>query len=210
MHSRMELACAAATAAGVPGRFEVSRGTDTFTVLATNPALSFLSVTVVSAESEKAPAGLVRVADRGLAVRALDDSVAEPRVIEVNSAEFLPVLLAGYEVDGTVADFISAEHRLPEVRRFLAMRGETPIAGAAMTIHGDVAVLGGAATVRAYRGRGGQSSLLRHRLHIAAQAGCTVAAATVVPGSVSAANLVRAGFAVYRRSAWQRSIDCRT
>jgi hypothetical protein len=67
---------------------------------------------------------------------------------------------------------------------------------------GLLAVLGGAATLRAHRGAGAQSRLLRHRLHVAAGLGCAPAVATVVPDSASAANLRRAGFDVRRRAAW--------
>jgi GNAT superfamily N-acetyltransferase len=112
------------------------------------------------------------------------------------------VLLAGYEAEGVVAAFVAAEHRLPEVRRFLVVEGGTPIAAAAMTVHGDLAVLGGASTLPAHRGRGAQPRLLRHRLRVAAEAGCVLAVATASAGSVSAANLRRAGFHLHRRSAW--------
>lgn len=112
------------------------------------------------------------------------------------------MLLAGFEVDGVVAAFMRAEHRLPAMRRFLAVRGSTPIGAAAMTIHGDVAVLGGASTLPEHRGQGAQSRLLRHRLDVAAEAGCVLAVATARPASVSASNLRRAGFQLQRRTAW--------
>jgi GNAT superfamily N-acetyltransferase len=159
-------------------------------------------------ESALSAAGLVRVADRLLAVIRLPASTArsEPDVVDAGSVDtFVRVLLAGYEVDGVVAAFIAAEHRLPTMRRFLVLDQESPIAAAAMTIHGDIAVLGGAATLPAQRGRGAQSRLLRHRLRVAAEAGCVAAVATARPGSVSAANLRTAGFAAHRRSAWART-----
>ncbi|WP_216216418.1 GNAT family N-acetyltransferase [Amycolatopsis aidingensis] len=210
-------------------------------VLATDPALSFLSTVsgvmretvaaaidlmnvplwngvkptlVVPAELQEAvepallAAGLVRTGDRILAVRRLDvlpASTAGARLHVVDAGaddDFLSVLLAGYEVDGVVAEFIRAEHRLPAMRRFLVLEQETPIAAAAMTSHGDVAVLGGASTLPMHRGQGSQSRLLQHRLRIAAEAGCVSVVATARPDSVSAANLSKAGFALRRRSAW--------
>ncbi|WP_072477074.1 GNAT family N-acetyltransferase [Amycolatopsis australiensis] len=90
-------------------------------------------------------------------------------------------LLAGFEVDGVVAAFMAAEHRHPAMRRFLVAERGTPIAAAGMTIHGDVAVLGGAATLRAHRGRGAQRTLLRRRLEVAGAAGCVLAVATARP-----------------------------
>lgn len=234
LYRRTVAACDAAVAVGVPGRFLAWEHEGLFAVLVADPGLSFLSTVtgvvpenvsavldlldspvwqgirptvVVQAELTEAllDAGLRRTADRGLALRTLDDSPPEePRVIGADGPEFVRVLLAGFEVDGPVAGYIEAEHRLPTVRRFLAVQEKTPIAAAAMTTHGEVAVLGSASTLRAHRGRGAQTSLLRHRLHLAALDGCTLAVGTAVPDSVSAANLVRAGFDVHRRSAFQR------
>jgi GNAT superfamily N-acetyltransferase len=235
------LACEAALDAGVPGRFRVWEETGLMAVLATDPALGFLSTVsgvaretvsatidlvnapvwngvkptvVVSAELGEAvgpllsAAGLVRTGDRILAVRRLEArraSAAGAHSDVVDAGEddtFLHVLLAGYEVDGVAAAFIRAEHGLPVMRRFLVLERGAPIAAAAMTIHGDVAVLGGASTLPAHRGRGAQSRLLQHRIRIAAEAGCVLAVATARPESVSAANLRRAGFRIHRRSAW--------
>jgi GNAT superfamily N-acetyltransferase len=157
-------------------------------------------------------AGLTRTEDRILAVARLDDrpaaaAEADWDVSDPGAAEdaFLNVLLAGYEVDGVVASFLMAEHRLPVMRRFFVLERETPIAAAAMTIHDHVAVLGGASTLPGHRRQGAQSRLLHHRLRVAAQAGCTLAVATARPESVSAANLRRAGFRIHRRSAWTKN-----
>jgi GNAT superfamily N-acetyltransferase len=230
LHRRTGLACAAAAAAGVPGRFRVWERDGLLAVLATDPALGFLSTvsgvaretlpavtgllnapewdgarpTVLVTDSDVPPAaGLVRSDERVLAVRRLGDRLAPEEVVEAGGpGAFVDVLLAGYEAEGVVAAFVAAEHRLPEVRRFLVVEGGTPIAAAAMTIHGDVAVLGGASTLPAHRGRGAQPRLLRHRLRVAAEAGCVLAVATASAGSVSAANLRRTGFHLHRRSAW--------
>ncbi|UOZ02807.1 GNAT family N-acetyltransferase [Amycolatopsis sp. WQ 127309] len=223
LHRRMGLACAAATAAGLPGRFRVWEDGGLLAVLATDPALGFLStVSGVTPETlpaldvllagweptvlttgDEVPEGLVRAEDRLLAVRRLGEPPeADPGVTEGD--DVVDVLLAGYEVTGVVAAFVAAEHRVPAMRRFLLVEGGTPIAAAGMTVHGDVAVLGGAATLPAHRGRGAQSRLLRHRLRVAADAGCVLAVATARAGSVSAANLGRAGFRRYRRSAWTK------
>ena len=225
LHRRAGLACGAAEAAGVAGRFLVWEQAGLLAVVASDPALGFLSTmsgvdaaapvlelldspvwggvepTVVVPSGMTVP-GLVRVADRGLALRTLDETPAREDIRADD--DFLPVLLAGYEVDGTVAAFIAAEHGLPEVHRFVAVAHDVPIAAAAMTIHDGVAVLGGASTLRAHRGKGAQPRLLRHRLRVAAEAGCDLAVATVVPDSVSAKNLARAGFTVHRRAALVR------
>ncbi len=223
LHRRMGLACAAAAAAGLPGRFRVWEHGGLLAVLATDPALGFLStVSGVTPETlpalggllagwdpavlttgDEVPEGLVRTDDRLLAVRRLGEPPeADPGVTEAD--DVVDVLLAGYEVTGVVAAFVAAEHRVSAMRRFLLVEGGTPIAAAGMTVHGDVAVLGGAATLPEHRGRGAQPRLLRHRLRVAADAGCVLAVATARAGSVSAANLGRAGFRCYRRSAWTK------
>lgn len=170
------------------------------------PAMVLSTEVDGATEAVLSSAGFVRAGDRGLAVRGLGGRppAAVAGVVDAGDdiAVFLRVLLAGYEVDGPVAAFIEAEHRLPMVRRFLALEHDVPIAAAGMTFHGDVAVLGGASTLRAHRGKGAQPRLLDHRLRVAAEAGCTLAVATAVPGSVSAANLGRAGFSLKRRPAW--------
>lgn len=222
----MALACAGATAAGVPGRFRAWEHNGLLAVSATDPALGFLSTVsgvteenvsavaelvhgweptvLVSSVLDLEVAGLARLADRMLAVRGLDDVPAPAGELEVveGGDGFVRVLLAGYEVDGVVGAFVAAEHGMPGVRRFVAVDGDGPVAAAAMTIHGDVAVIGGASTLRAHRGRGAQTLLLRHRLRTAADAGCTLAVATARPGSASAGNLRRAGFEIRARSAW--------
>lgn len=228
----------------MPGRFRAWEQAGVMAVLATDPALKFLSA-VSGVERETVPAaidlvdvpdwsganpmmvapaelgeaaermlltaGFARTADRLLAISRLTaqsgpvaGSDLDVVAADANDA-FTDVLLAGYEVDGPVAAFIRAEHRLPMMRRFLAVARGMPIAAAAMTIHGEVAVLGGASTLPACRGQGAQSLLLRHRLRVAADAGCEWAVATARPESVSAANLRRAGFRIERRATWTRT-----
>jgi ribosomal protein S18 acetylase RimI-like enzyme len=153
-------------------------------------------------------AGMTRGLDRALVTSWLGESASRdygpvPEVSRAtDSHAFLDVLLAGYGMGGSLARFIAAEHGHPAVRRFLLSEGGTPIAAAAMTLHGDVAVLGGASTAPRYRERGAQSRLIAHRIWFAIEHGCTMAVATVRPGSVSAENLRRAGFEIHRRTTW--------
>jgi GNAT superfamily N-acetyltransferase len=230
LHRRTAMACDAASAAGVPGRFRAWDEAGLLAVLATDPALGYLS-TVSGVTRETLPAvagfvhapewdgaeptvvapaglpvpGLVPAGERVLALRRLEPAPAPAARPEVAGEDtFLRVLLAGFEVHGAVAAFMAAEHRHPLMRRFLVLDGETPIAAAGMTFHGDVAVLGAASTLPAHRGRGAQPELLRRRLEAAASAGSTLAVATARPGSPSAANLDRAGFRLHRRSAWTK------
>lgn len=113
--------------------------------------------------------------------------------------EFLSVLLAGYGEHGVVGRFIEAGHRAKPILRFGAWSEGRMIAAAGMTLHGDVASLGGASTLPEARGKGAQSLMLRHRLQIARQAGCAWAVATAGYGTQSARNMERAGFLLHNR-----------
>ncbi|WP_166345717.1 hypothetical protein [Phytoactinopolyspora limicola] len=83
-----------------------------------------------AAEKLLSAAGFTRTGDRALAVKQLDarpPTEARPRldVVEADDGETFPqVLLAGYQVGGVVAAFIRAEHRLPVMRRVVAMEGK--------------------------------------------------------------------------------------
>lgn len=203
------------TAENVPAAIELASAPDWKGVV---PAI--LSGDTESASLLRA-AGFTREADRVLAEQPLRSTFdTSTEVIDAAGEAFLEVLLAGYQVDGVVAGYIRAEHGLAEMRRFLLYEWDpvaagrppddqpgdrVPVAAAAMTIHDDVAVLGGAATMPVHRGKGAQSRLLRHRLRVAVDAGCALAVATAAPDSVSAANLGKAGFRIHRRTVWRRN-----
>lgn len=87
---------------------------------------------------------------------------------------------------------------------FLAELGGEPIAAAAMTVHGDVALLAGASTVPAGRRQGAQRALLDARLRFAAANGVQLAMMVAQPGSASQRNAQREGFRIaYTRLKWQ-------
>jgi len=65
---------------------------------------------------------------------------------------------------------------------------------AALSLRGDLAVLGGMSTLPDERGKGVQAALIASRLHLAADAGCARAATSVGPGTQSQRNLERQGF----------------
>ena len=72
-----------------------------------------------------------------------------------------------------------------------------------MNLHQGTALLAGAATIPAWRGRGAQAALLRARLHHAARVGCDMAMMVTEPGSTSQRNAERQGFrVVYNRIKW--------
>ena len=57
-----------------------------------------------------------------------------------------------------------------------------------------IAWLGGAATIPEFRQRGVQAALVAHRLGLAAEAGCELAAVSALSNGPSARNIVRLGF----------------
>lgn len=102
----------------------------------------------------------------------------------------------------------------PGVRQFFGhVDGEAGPAGAGgMESAGDgVTLLFGTATVEAYRGRGVQTALLRHRLACArADPSCTLVVIQTRPGIPSERNIVRAGFRLmYTRPQLVRPVAAR-
>ena len=69
-----------------------------------------------------------------------------------------------------------------------------PLGCASLTIHAEVATLGGMSTIPAERGRGVQGALIIHRLRVAREAGCTIATTATVAGGPSERNVQRYGF----------------
>jgi GNAT superfamily N-acetyltransferase len=83
---------------------------------------------------------------------------------------------------------------LPNSQTFLAcLDGEHVGCGSIQIVDG-IAWLGGAATLPAFRKRGVQASLVAHRLQLAADSGCELAAVTALSNGPSARNIVRLGF----------------
>jgi hypothetical protein len=87
---------------------------------------------------------------------------------------------------------------------FLAELDGQPIAAAALSLSGGVALLAGACTIPAARQQGAQLALLDHRLRYAAEQGCDIAMMCAQPGSASQRNAERHGFRIaYTRIKWQ-------
>ena len=88
---------------------------------------------------------------------------------------------------------------------FLAEWDGQPIGAGAIAIHDGVALLAGASTDPAFRGRGAQAALLDARLRHAVSAGCDLAMMGALPGSASQRNGERRGFRIaYTRIKWQQ------
>lgn len=82
----------------------------------------------------------------------------------------------------------------PRAHSFIVWMEGKPVAVAGLSFRDGLALLNGAATAPAYRGRGIQRALLETRLARAAREGCDLAAVTASPGSQSARNIERLGF----------------
>ena len=82
----------------------------------------------------------------------------------------------------------------PWPEAFFGLRNRSRGAAAAMDVHAGLATFFGDATVVRARGQGLQLALIRHRLRRAAELGCDLATASVVPGGISHRNYERAGF----------------
>jgi GNAT superfamily N-acetyltransferase len=83
-----------------------------------------------------------------------------------------------------------------------------PLGCASMTIRDEVATLGGMSTIPAERGRGVQAALILHRLAVARDAGCTIAATTTAAGGASERNVQRYGFrTLHVKQTWTRAGD---
>ncbi|HSD10949.1 MAG TPA: GNAT family N-acetyltransferase [Candidatus Binatia bacterium] len=83
---------------------------------------------------------------------------------------------------------------LPVVTALVAVIDGALVGAASVMILGSTAVLGGAATLPAFRRRGVQRTLIEARLAVAKSAGCELAIVTADPGSSSGRNAERTGF----------------
>ncbi|MCC6241766.1 MAG: GNAT family N-acetyltransferase [Gemmatimonadaceae bacterium] len=89
---------------------------------------------------------------------------------------------------------------------FVAEIDHVPVATAALSMHEGVALLAGASTVPAYRGRGAQNALLQARLSFAETRGAEIAMMVAQPGSASQRNAERQGFRIaYTRTKWGKA-----
>jgi GNAT superfamily N-acetyltransferase len=136
----------------------------------------------------------------GLTVRVIDP--AERSLWADRSAE-------GWASDPAFAGMIRAlawvSAHATDNHCFVAELDGGVVATGGLAIHDDVALLAGASTIPAFRGRGAQGALLSARLEYARSAGCTVAMLAAAPGSTSQINAERKGFRIaYTRLKWSR------
>jgi GNAT superfamily N-acetyltransferase len=138
-------------------------------------------------------------------------STLRVRVIDpvADGATWIDTSVAGWSADPAIATFIreiatvNIENR--SMTHYLVEDGGAPIATGSMGVVDGVALLAGASTTPAARGRGAQALLLATRLREAGARGCDVAMMVAAVGSQSQRNAERNGFGVaYTRTKWQR------
>lgn len=109
------------------------------------------------------------------------------------------------ELAAFIREFGLVLGRARGVTCFLAELDGRPIATATLSLHDGVALLAGASTIPAWRGRGAQQALLAARLAHAAAHGASLAMMVASPGSTSQTNAERRGFRMaYTRTKWRR------
>jgi GNAT superfamily N-acetyltransferase len=112
---------------------------------------------------------------------------------------------ASAELSAFVRDMALVTAHANGTHCFVAETDGTMIATAALVLQSDVALLAGASTLPAHRGRGAQTALLAARLRFAREAGIALAMMGAAPGSTSQANAERQGFRIaYTRTKWRR------
>ena len=108
------------------------------------------------------------------------------------------------ELSAFIFEFGSIAARAEGTVCFVAELAGQPIAAAALGLQNGVAILAGASTDPAFRGRGAQAALLDTRLRYATDAGYDTAMMGAAPGSASQRNGERQGFRIaYTRIKWQ-------
>lgn len=140
---------------------------------------------------------------------ARSDATLEARLISAGEeSRWADTGALGWSETPELADFVRAfgnvSVRSKGTHSFIVDADGEAIASGALAIHGGVAVLAGASTRPAWRGRGAQAALLADRLRYALAAGCDVALMAAQPGSGSQRNAERQGFRIaYTRTKWQ-------
>ena len=134
------------------------------------------------------------------------DQAVRVRRAETHEAKLWAETVArGFFPDGelpqALIDLMGASFHSTAGTHFLCEIEGQVAGGGGLVMHEAVASLGGAATLPAFRNRGGQTALLRARIGFAAERGCDIIMVTTLPGTVSQRNVERQGFrVVYTRS----------
>jgi GNAT superfamily N-acetyltransferase len=193
--------------AGVPVRIEMSTlaRAESHTALSARGyrLLGFENVLARPIDATAEPATEV-----GIDVRPVDAAMLDPWLRAVVEGFAVPDESgAGGDEPLPPADALLGLFRhvftAPGYQRYVALLDGAIAGGAIAWFDGDVAFLGGAATVPASRRRGVQRALFEARLRDAWQAGCSLAVLGTQPGTTSQRNAQRRGFCLlYARAVW--------
>jgi GNAT superfamily N-acetyltransferase len=131
--------------------------------------------------------------------QSADESVTIEEVTDATLDAWMNVLAEGNQATGSQArqtsdEFALANRSMTDSADFLALIDGSPVGSGSLQVIEGIGWAGGAATLPSHRGRGVQTALLRHRLHLAATLGCELVAATAIPSGASARNMHRLGF----------------
>ncbi len=121
------------------------------------------------------------------------------RVEDGDEGRWLDVFARGFEAEGgelrVANDEIGRASRIaPDAHTFLAFIDDDVVGCGSVQFVDGIAWLGGAATIPEFRQRGVQAALVAHRLALAAEAACELAAVSALSSGPSARNIVRLGF----------------
>lgn len=128
-----------------------------------------------------------------------EDAIEEADVREAEDADEWATVLAESFLGIVTASGIELGrtlHAMAGARNLIVRNGDVPAAGAQVVLFDGLATLQCDGTLPKYREVGLQKKLIRARLAIAARAGCDLATADTVPGSLSQRNYEKLGFHV--------------
>ena len=94
------------------------------------------------------------------------------RIDRAHAAAFAEISCTAFGMPAVMQPWLAAGVGRPGWTHYLAFDGETPAAGGALFVKGDVGWLGIASTLPAYRRRGAQGALIARRIRDAAESGC--------------------------------------
>ena len=94
------------------------------------------------------------------------------RIGQAHAAAFAEVSCTAFGMPAVMQPWLAEGVGQPGWAHYLAFDGETPVAGGALFVKGDVGWLGIASTLPAHRRRGAQGALMARRIRDAAELGC--------------------------------------
>jgi GNAT superfamily N-acetyltransferase len=94
------------------------------------------------------------------------------RIDRAHAAAFAEVSCTAFGMPAVLQPWLAAGVGRPGWSHYLAFDGETPVAGGALFVEGNVGWLGIASTLPAHRRRGAQGALMARRIRDASELGC--------------------------------------